>query len=213
MHLARGDIMPTQCGKKGPGASAVTALRAITIPALLLCCLCGQKRPDAPVTNDSGSAYQEIENAELFLFDGTKKVWMLRSDYLRKNPGDTGRILVYPVRLYLFDSLGLPATRVLGDSGTTNNAKDRFSVWGNVFVKNQDSTIVRAEQLDWDKNRRKITSTKFVQIQTRNGDVMRGRGLDATESFSSWTLRSSVSGQFPNFRERMEKDEPVGADR
>jgi hypothetical protein len=43
--------------------------------------------------------------------------------------------------------------------------------------------------------------------------VMRGRGLDATESFSSWTLRSSVSGQFPNFRERMEKDEPVGADR
>jgi LPS export ABC transporter protein LptC len=179
--------------------------------ALLFCFACSRTTEEKPISAQLvPELSQEIENATLFLYDGPKKSWMLKAEHMRKNPGDTGKIFIYPVRLFLYDSAGRPAMRVFSDSGTTNNAKDRFSVWGNVYVKNQDSTIVKAEQLDWDKNRRKITSTRFVQIETNTGDVMRGKGLDATENFSSWSLRSNVSGQFPNFRERIEKDEPIG---
>jgi hypothetical protein len=43
-----------------------------------------------------------------------------------------------------------------------------------------------------------------VQIETPKGDVLRGKGLVADEDFSTWTLKQNVSGQFPDFKKRIE---------
>ena len=120
---------------------------------------------------------------------------------------DTGTMLVTPVRLTLYDSLGKPRTIVLADSGTTTPELQSFTVWGNVYIRNQDSLIVRTQKLWWVKGTRKVESDTFVQVETIKGDILRGKGLDAVEDFSHFTFKSQVSGQFPDFKRRVEANE------
>jgi LPS export ABC transporter protein LptC len=128
---------------------------------------------------------------------------------MRKQGGDTGRILVAPVKLYLYDSLGRIASRVLSDSGTTTNSHDKFTVWGDVFVKNMDSLVIKTQRLYWNKTTHQVSSDVYVQVETKNGDIMRGKGLDADENLNNWTFRANFSGQLQNFKERIENDEPL----
>ena len=159
---------------------------------------CSGKNKDLPKSaSEVVGMYQEIENSSLYFYDGDNKVWQLEARYMRKSLGDTGEILAVPVELSLFDSLGSVSTTVLADSGTTNMEKDTFTVWGNVYVKTRDDLVVKAERLRWSRETHRVKSDRYVQIETPRGDVLRGKGLDANESFSRWSLLSSVSGEFP----------------
>ncbi|MBD3421414.1 MAG: LPS export ABC transporter periplasmic protein LptC [Chitinivibrionales bacterium] len=191
-----------------------TLLHALPLPVLvvagliLLQAACTQTENRIPMTTaDSASLHSEMYDATIYSYDGAHKKWMLKSEVLRRSMGDTGTVLAYPVKLWLYDSLGRPNSRVLADSGHTNDARDRFEVWGNVYVKNQDSLEVKAQRLSWSQKTRKITSNQYVQIETPKGDILRGSKLDATESFSRFSLTGDVSGKFPNFKQRAESEE------
>jgi LPS export ABC transporter protein LptC len=152
--------------------------------------------------------YQEFGKSTLFLYDGKLKVWRLDSDYMRKNlESDTAHVLAVPVRLTLFDSTGKPGTRILSDSGTTSSGLANFFIWGNVYIKTDTKMVIKTQSLWWNKTTRKVGSDAFVEIHTPEGDILRGKGLDANESFSVWSLRKSVSGEFPNFKKRIETDD------
>ena len=169
---------------------------------------CAQKKEPIPVSSDSVmSPYQEFGASTLFFYEGKLKRWKLESDYMRKPLADTGTMLVTPVKLTLYDSLGSAQTRVLADSGFTTPSLQSFTVWGNVYIRNQDSLIVRTQKLWWVKEKRKVESDTYVQIETPKGDVMRGKGLDAAEDFSRFTFKAKVSGQFPDFKRRMEAND------
>ena len=185
---------------------------AIAAIGLSLCALdCSQKKEALPVSSDSIQApYQEFGKTTLFFYEGKFKRWKLDADYLKKPLSDTGSMLVIPVRLILFDSLGNLRTRVLADSGTTTSTLESFIVWGNVYIRNQDSLIVRTQKLWWIKGTRKVESNTYVQIETPKGDVLRGKGLDATEDFSHFTFKAEVTGKFPNFKQRMETKDDFG---
>ena len=161
--------------------------------------------PQAPDT--LVSPCQEVGASTLYAYDGPHLIWILDSDYSFKTLEDTSSMLVVPVRMSIFDTLGSKTTRVLADSGITKKELVEFFVWGNVYIKNYDDQIIQSETLWWNKTTRKVGSDDFVEITTPEGDVLRGKGLDATESFSSWSLRENVSGEFPNFKERMDSDE------
>lgn len=152
---------------------------------------------------------QEVGASTLYAYDGPHLIWILDSDYSFKTLEDTSSMLVVPVRMSIFDTLGTKTTRVLADSGLTNKKLIDFFLWGNVYIKNYDDQIIKSETLWWNKTTRKVGSDDFVEISTPEGDVLRGKGLDATETFSSWSLRERVSGEFPNFNERMESDEDL----
>lgn len=152
---------------------------------------------------------QEVGASTLYAYDGPHLIWILDSDYSFKTLEDTSSMLVVPVRMSIFDTLGTKTTRVLADSGLTKKELVEFFLWGNVYIKNYDGQIIKSETLWWNKTTRKVGSDDFVEISTPEGDVLRGKGLDATETFSSWSLRERVSGEFPNFNERMESDEDL----
>lgn len=152
---------------------------------------------------------QEVGASTLYAYDGPHLIWILDSDYSFKTLEDTSSMLVVPVRMSIFDTLGSKTTRVLADSGITKKELVEFFIWGNVYIKNYDDQIIKSETLWWNKATRKVGSDDFVEIRTPAGDVLRGKGLDATESFSSWSLRENVSGEFPNFKERMDSDEDL----
>lgn len=169
---------------------------------------CSQKKETIPVSSDAvASPYQIFTKSTLFSYEGKYKRWRLESDFMKKPLGDTGKMLIVPVTLWLYDSLGSIRTKVLADSGTTTNSLQNTTLWGNVYIRNQDSLIVRTQKLLWMKESRKVSSDTFVQIETPKGDVLRGKGLDAVEDFSRFTFKSQVSGQFPNFKDRMEKND------
>ncbi len=166
------------------------------------------KRDALPQASDSHMVpCQEVVASTLYAYDGPHLIWILDSDYSFKTLEDTSSMLVVPVRMSIFDTTGTKTTRVLADSGRTTKEMERFFVWGNVHIKNYDDQIIRSETLWWNKLTRMVGSDDFVEIRTPDGDVLRGKGLDATESFSQWTLRKNVSGVFPSFQDRMEEDE------
>ena len=69
--------------------------------------------------------------------------------------------------------------------------------------------VVKSEQLRWYKEERKVTSNTYVQIETPKGDLLRGKGLDATDNFSRFTFKADVRGKFPDFRRRMEENDEL----
>ncbi len=171
---------------------------------------CSKKKETIPIVSDTLiTPCQEVGKSTLYCYRGKNLVWKLDSDYSWKTLSDTGSMLVVPVRLLIFDTLGKKTTRILSDSGTTTKTLEKFYLWGNVYIKNWDDLIIESESIWWNKVSRLIGSDDYVKIKTPNGDILRGKGLDASESFSWWTLRKSVSGEFPDFKKRMESDEEL----
>ena len=169
---------------------------------------CSKKNKQLPHSADTVVVpYQEFERSTMYCYDGPHRLWRLDTDYMRKELSDTASLLAVPVTIVTFDSAGAIASRILSDSGRMNPDLEHFFIWGNVYVKTADGMIIRSTSLWWDKKTHKVGSDDFVQIHTPEGDVLRGKGLDANESFSRWSLRQSVSGTFPNFKERIEAED------
>jgi LPS export ABC transporter protein LptC len=187
--------------------AALIALAAACLPVALGCT---PDKAQLPVVADSVAVpYQEFVNATLFSYQGSVKKWKLNSAYMRKPLVDTGVVLVVPVVLSLFDSLDHASTRVLSDSGTTTPKMQSFTIWGDVYVRTREGLTVRTERLSLNNDTRMWHSDTFVQLQTVKGDYLRGKGFDATEDFSRSTFKQNVTGRFPQFRERMGKDDDI----
>jgi LPS export ABC transporter protein LptC len=169
---------------------------------------CGKNKETVPVSDSViDHPYQEIDSTAMYYFNGGKLQWKLESQYMRKVLADTGHVLANPVKLYVYDSLGRESMRVLSDSGNSDAPMQMFTVWGNVFVRASNGICVASNRLFWNMKTHRITSDEFVQIKTRNGDILQGKGLEAAEDFSWWKFLHDVSGRFPNFKERVDKGE------
>jgi LPS export ABC transporter protein LptC len=187
-------------------------MRNITTIALcaILCGFigCAPKKDPIPVAGKIISApHQEFGEAQLFFYENGVKRWRLDADYMSRPLSDTGEISVIPVRITVYDSLGRQSARILSDSGSSEFNMESFDLWGNVFIKNEDGMTVKGERLKWFKDKRKITSDTYVQIETKKGDVLRGKGLDAVDDFSRFSFKADVRGRFPDFRRRMEQED------
>jgi LPS export ABC transporter protein LptC len=189
------------------------SIKIISIIFLSFLCLilssgCGKKEEKLPTTHDTISVpFQEMDHTVMFFYDKGVKRWKLEAAKMRKDLDVNAKTLVSPVRLTLYDSLGETGTKVIADSGSTMGSMDNFTVWGNVLVKTESKMIIRSQKLWWNKITHKVNSDTYVQILNSKGDIFRGKGLDAWEDFSLWSFKSNVTGVFPNFKERMEKDE------
>jgi LPS export ABC transporter protein LptC len=188
----------------------MTARTAIIFLCALLCALCGcaPKKDALPVGEKVITApHQEFSEASLFFYEGGIKRWWLDTDYMSRPLADTGNILVTPVRISVYDSLGSLSARVVSDSGRSDFNMENFDLWGSVYIKNEDGMVVKSERLKWFKNEQRIVSDTFVQIETPKGDILRGKGLNAVDDFSRFSFNAEVSGRFPDFRRRMEEQD------
>lgn len=180
---------------------------------LLLSCMffllaCSPNKESLPISSDTVSVpYQVLNHSTLYFYNKQYIQWKLDTKYMRKPLADTGSILVVPVKLTLYDSLGGMKMHILSDSGTTSPSMEDFTVWGDVLITTKDSMIVRTQKLWWVKRTRKVESNTFVQIETRKGDILRGKGLNAVEDFSRFSFKSDVSGKFPDFKRRVETND------
>lgn len=187
---------------------AVVRACCLAFPLLVGSSGCGKDKQKIPRVADSQFVpSQQVSASTIYCYRGPHKVWKLESEELYKMLNDTGSALAVPVTLTIYDSTEENTTVVLADSGRTTKALDYFFVWGNVFIKNWDGLRVWSESLWWNKETQRVGSDDYVKIRTPTGDILRGKGLDGSETFSWWSLREDVSGAFPNFRERMDSDD------
>ena len=180
----------------------------VSLVVLATSCTRIKESPPSDVATSEDPS-QVFDTTKLISFLGAKKQWELTSAHMRKSLDDTGSLVGAPIHIVFYDSMGHPASLVLSDSGSTDAGMRSFIVWGNVYVKTDDKKTIHAKRLWWNKSTHKIESDAFVEIRTPTGDIFRGKGLVATESFSSWEFRQNVSGYFPDFKQRMEKDENI----
>jgi LPS export ABC transporter protein LptC len=166
---------------------------------------CSKKNEPPPRSDETVFVpYQEFGKSTMFFYEGNNKQAILVTEYMRKTLVDTAKTLAVPVDLTTYDSTGTQISHILADSGLIAPSNQYFKGWGNVWVKRSDNLVIKSQSLWWDRTTKKVGSDDYVEIKTPSGDIMRGKGLDAAESFSNWKLRESVSGSFPRFRERME---------
>lgn len=169
---------------------------------------CAKKKDDIPLSENSiADPVQEFSETSLHFYNKGMLQWKLDADYMCKPLNDTGTIMVTPVALTLYDSLGGIRSKVLADSGKIANTMNSYNIWGDVYIRTRDSMVVRTERLKWFKEKRKVESDTFVQIQTKKGDILRGKGLDATEDFSNFKFLRDVTGTFPEFNKRVESND------
>lgn len=162
-----------------------------------------RKDPLPQVTDTISMPNQEIESSTVFCYEKYHLLWKLESDYAFKASEDTSSMLVTPVRMTFYDTLGDTTYIVLSDSGRITQNQNRFFIWGNVYIETEANLTVKSQSLWWDRTTRKVGSDEMVEIKNPDGNIMRGIGLDATDTFSSWTLRQEVSGEFPEFQDRL----------
>jgi LPS export ABC transporter protein LptC len=175
---------------------------------LLFCALisCAPKNEPLPVGEKIiDSPHQELTEASLFFYEGGVKRWWLDTDYMTRPLTDTGVIMVTPVRITVYDTLGNQSTRIVADSGSSDSNMNAFDLWGGVNIKNEEGMTVKSERLKWFKNERRVTSDTLVQVETAKGDVLQGKGLEARDDFSRFSFSSEVHGVFPDFKRRMEE--------
>lgn len=105
---------------------------------------------------------------------------------------------VYPkeVQLYFFDKLGNITTKIRGDSARFSRVKNNYHLMGHVVIHNpMKGETLRTSEFYWLPDQKKIYTEKAVQIRTRQ-EVFYGIGMDATQDFSSYSLRKVTNSVF-----------------
>ncbi|MCL2688545.1 MAG: LPS export ABC transporter periplasmic protein LptC [Chitinispirillia bacterium] len=170
---------------------------------------CGSPKETIPVAGEEiiTEPRQEFGGAAFFFYENEIRRWRLDADFMSRPLTDSGRVLVVPVQIMVYDSLGKPATRIVADSGSTDSVMEQFDLWGSVLIRTEEGMTVKSEQLRWFKDARRVTSDTYVQIETPKGDMLRGRGLEANDNFTRFSFKANVRGKFPDFRKRIEEED------
>ncbi len=106
---------------------------------------------------------------------------------------------VFPdsVTITFYDDSGIPITTVRSDSGRFENARNIYTVIGNVVVVNTiKQEYLYTSILNWNPVTQKVyNDTTNRIVRKKMSDVLNGTGLDARQDFSEMALRR-VSGIF-----------------
>jgi LPS export ABC transporter protein LptC len=94
---------------------------------------------------------------------------------------------VYPkgINMVFFDKNGGINNTVRANYGKYIRQKDAYIIRGKVVLHNPSKgETLRTEELQWDRQTRKIFTDKFVTIQTKD-DILKGHGLTSNQDFSN----------------------------
>jgi LPS export ABC transporter protein LptC len=150
------------------------------------------------------SCEQEKKEQEFIEYLGP----IFTTDNLTINYSDSGRVKVklstarqlrfrnldevYPKAVYVnfLDKNGVEYSSLRGDSGRFQKDKNIYILRGNVFFNNRLlQQTLSTEELFWNPVTKKIYSTKNVIIKTPTESISASGGMDASEDFSTYSLR------------------------
>jgi LPS export ABC transporter protein LptC len=98
------------------------------------------------------------------------------------------------VKIILYDSLGIGRSTLTGKRGLLREKSARFSIYGDVVGVSKDSAVLKTQSLFWNPDTKKITTDDFVEINRKNGDIIKGWGMIADRDLQNIEITRNVSG-------------------
>ncbi|CAN5326852.1 hypothetical protein BH09BAC6_BH09BAC6_25130 [soil metagenome] len=92
------------------------------------------------------------------------------------------------VKIIFYDEAFKEKGRITSDYAIRLGRENVIQFKKNVVATNADGTIFKSEELFYDDNTKKLSSTKAVQITSPNGNVMNGVGFHSNVSLYPWTI-------------------------
>jgi len=130
----------------------------------------------------------EFTNIDTKYSDSTKlKIRLTAPKELEYETGDQ----LFPEGLYMefYDKeTGKVTSTLRGKHGKYLKEKDIYIVTDSVVVKNlEENKKLNSDELVWNPTQKKITSDKFVRIETPS-EILTGDGLISNEDFSNYQI-------------------------
>ncbi len=88
----------------------------------------------------------------------------------------------------VFHQNGVPTSTLVADKGKYIKTTDTYNVTGHVVIKGiNENKKMTSEELNWNPLTKKVTTTKFVKIETPKEELW-GNGLEATQDFKHYKI-------------------------
>lgn len=146
---------------------------------------------------------QQIHDAQIGLYDGSKKTVEIHADYIEKF-SKRDSTLAWGLVVYFFDADGRQTSRLTADSGYIRESLNFMIANGNVVVLNEDSSRLETEQLTWYGRENRIENDVFVRLY-QHGDTLEGVGIVSYQPYRGFKIKKPGRGTFQNI-ERMENE-------
>ena len=127
--------------------------------------------------------------AEYQYTDSGRLANILRAGRIEEYTTKPGRTeLSEGMELVFFDRLGRPGSKLTARRGVIEPELARMRVSEQVVFTNTAGDRLETEELTWAQDSGRVFTERPVKI-TRAQDIIFGKGLDATEDFSRYTIR------------------------
>jgi LPS export ABC transporter protein LptC len=128
-----------------------------------------------------------VKDVELLYSDSARVKIKLKAP-LQEELENGNRVFNEGVYIEFFNEKGTVGSTIEGDQGKYDKKSNMYTVRGNVVVinKEKDETL-RTEELFWKPKTGKITTEKYVEIET-DGELLTGNGLTANQDFSYYEI-------------------------
>ncbi len=104
--------------------------------------------------------------------------------------------LAKKVKVDFYDENGGYRSTLTSSEGLVRQKKKEFSVWGDVVVESDSSTL-QTESLYWNPITRLITTDDYVKL-IRTGDIVTGYGMEADSRLEHVRILRDVKGEIIN---------------
>lgn len=132
----------------------------------------------------------EVFGATIYLYERDRVVAEIEAERIVKFES-LDSTMTYDLKVQFYDSLGVKASTVVGDSGIVREATGYLKVYDHVVVNTEDK-VLETDSLVWDPDIERIRTDAFVKIIREDG-TLSGWGLDATKDLSRLTILHNVT--------------------
>lgn len=184
------------------------ARTVLTLAALAFMTACSSDQTDSPQNTENIDSTiipnSELSGATIYLSRRGHINAEIHALKIRQIEGKDS-MMIYGVRIKIFDSSGQVGSHIIGDSGLIRESANQHDLFGNVLVTTRDSVRLESDYLKWNSTQKKITTDAFVRI-TVGDDVVTGWGLDADQDLSRWKILKQVSGKVVDPGSRLDEN-------
>ena len=162
-------------------------LNFLSLLLLLTVFSCGKPTQDPDKIPKYKGPIMETANVQTLYSDSARLKIKLKAPLQQQFESGDG---VYPkgIDLTFLDETGRITTTLRANYGRYDKETDSYLARGNVVVKNiAKNETLETEELNWSKQKQKITTNKFVKIRTAD-EILTGHGLEANQDFSRYRI-------------------------
>lgn len=136
--------------------------------------------------NEDRIPVQESWNSRILFTEEDKIKAVLFADHLAKYE-DEQKTYLDTVKINFYDDEGIPSTTLTSKRGLVDDISKNMFAIDSVVVVNSDGVVLRTQELTWNNFTKKITSNKFVRIESPK-EIIEGYGFESDQHLNKYVI-------------------------